>query len=298
MRLRALLCCAVLLTPTSCDREVGGGIDDLSVVVSPPAGWSLDYPTYSPDGKRLIAMAFDSHADLRLTLLRDDRLEPLDMARDLVDYAWMPDSRSLLLATGKPMGPSVLQVVDLAGRLQSRVDLGTDIILAQSGMSVSADGRFAFVSALADRGLDEQDLFRVDLRSGKIAALTTTSDTVESFPVVREDGEVIYVATSGDRRDSVVLSSTGGKITQVSPADLWVDRVSDTSFGLVVTGFPTGQSLAWRGYRLAPNLVEIPGTKGLRWVTGGSDRMTIAGVLSGDVDSGGQLVIVPIEPGS
>ena len=161
--MRALLCCAVLLTPTSCDREVGGGIDDLLVVVSPPAGWSLDYPTYSPDGKRLIAMAFDSHADLRLMLLRDDRLEPLDMARDLVDYAWMPDSRSLLLATGKPMGPSVLQVVDLAGRLQSRVDLGTDIILAQSGMSVSADGRFAFVSALADRGLDERDLFRVDL---------------------------------------------------------------------------------------------------------------------------------------
>jgi hypothetical protein len=237
-------------------------------------------------------MAFDRRANLRLALVEGDTSKPLEMVKDLVDYAWMPDSETLLVATGKPMGLSTFRVIDLSGREIRSVVPTLEIVLAQTGMSVSPGGRFAVVSALATDDLNEQDLYRVNLMSGKTTRLTTSVDIIETFPTVRDSRDIVFTATTTDRTRSVVVSWRDDRRRVLSQPEMWVDRATVSASGVIMSGFPAESRLAWRAYLVNSEAVEIDGTNGMRWITSPPDGSEVAGTVAEGIGSGGQVVIV------
>jgi hypothetical protein len=118
--------------------------------------------------------------------------------------------------------------------------------------------------------------------------LTRTPAVVESFPLVRTGGDVVYVATTSDRRRSALVSM--GREGQVlSPSSVWVERAAELESMMVVSGFPSGARLGWRGYVLGSEATEIPGTTGMHWLTAPKDGTVVAGTVAGTVGDSGEI---------
>jgi hypothetical protein len=281
----------ILVVITGCG---GQRADPSTPTISPPNGWSVEYATYSPNGERLAVMAFDDEADLRLGLVQGNReIRFLQAIEGIQDYAWMPDSSHLLLAVGKPMGFATLIVTDLEGMIVRTIAPTRSMTLAQSGLTVDPSGAFAVASALAVGGLQEQDLYRIDLETGATERLTRTPAIVESFPLLTEDGTV-NVATDRGRSDSALVP-VSITIWRSSRQKVYGGPSSGNVSGLSRQWLPRSARLDWRVYRAsAGSMEEITSTTGLHWVTSNPSGSGLAGTQAESVGNSGSIVLMDV----
>jgi Tol biopolymer transport system component len=111
------------------------------------------------------------------------------------DYAWMPDSQSLLVSY-RVGDRDELAIYTLGGRLVR----GIHPTIAfrnefDNGMTVSHDGKVAVVAAMPPgSGTKTAELVRVDLATGEARNLTNTPDLSEDYPSFVGDARLIFVA--------------------------------------------------------------------------------------------------------
>jgi hypothetical protein len=260
----------------------------------------LLYAAYSPSGE-IGALGYDPRFRLRLRVQEGERWRTVELPAALSDFAWMPDSRSILAAVGKPMKPSSLMVVDLDGELQSSIQPTDPLVIEETGMVVQPNGQAAIVAAVDQRARRAgTDLFRIDLEDGSVRRLTETPSLREEYPVLN-DSIVYYSAASIDRSGSSIFRSptTDGEAELISPAEYWFDRpaVGAGSSTVYASGFPLSSPLSWEVYRRVETTDPTPftGIEGpLRWVTISPDGREFTATEVAGPGEPGWLVTMPI----
>lgn len=239
---------------------------------------SIFRASFSPDGQRILAFGRDG-----IGIARGGEMELVtEPGSRATDAAWMPDSKSVLVAEG-PGEITRLAVLDLDGAVTGVANLSTPFSVgAGNGMAVDSRGARAVVSTeMRDTigGRRRLDLVLVDLPTGHVTSLTTTPDANESAPVFLDDNRIAFTRASDeqavielDLRSSeerelvqgeraravgvltggaVVLAATqgdrmvirsAGARLAVQPKDVIVWTVDPTASLAVVTGWTTTEA--------------------------------------------------------
>ena len=175
---------------------------------------------YSRDGARVAVLS-----DRGLSLAKQGKQEVLlendpGAASRIVDFAWMPGSRSLMVVEG-PFNVTKLSVVDVEGKIIAAVPV-LEPFSAGDGHGLAVDGRnrrAVTVSVTRDAigGLRHLDLVSVDLQSGAVTRLTTTPDADETSPHFLDDDTIAFTREQGDRLEAVVMELSTGEVRAISP---------------------------------------------------------------------------------
>jgi hypothetical protein len=178
----------------------GGGTTSSSgvsiTVLAQPGEWLPLFAAASDDGTKIAFYGYDPTNKTRVGLVEGGRLVPVTPeGMNALDFAWMPDSRSLLVAYGPFRKPARFAILDLNGRLIRQVPFKGDFTVVERGMTVRNDGAVAVVSATRP-GIREQssDLLALDIRSGDYKNLTDTPNLSEASPSYIDPGHLVFVA--------------------------------------------------------------------------------------------------------
>lgn len=154
--------------------------------------------SWSPDGTMLAAV---TNGELQLYRVADRALV-MSVGDDVVNAAWMPDGRRVLVTEG-PIPTGEVSVVDLAGaavgvaKLAPSLDFDTG-----SGLDVNSSGTLA-VAAVANRvplgGATRWDLAFIDLQVGTVR-IVVTPDVDEIRPFFADDASVVFAARASTLR--------------------------------------------------------------------------------------------------
>lgn len=231
-RLSVALMFPFLIAGCGPESSQGGGEAEpiARAFVSAPEGWDPWHSGFSPDGELLAFFGFDAEYQPRIGLVAGGELIATTK-RSVApsDFAWMPDSESVLVAYGRPSAPSKLGIFDLDGELVRDVPLAKSFRAELTGMAVSPDGSFAVVSAMQAGGEEHPaELLEVDLRTGSVRNVTDTPTVSEEWPVFVRADELILTARTIARGSS----DPNGWVAALSLATGTQRRL--TSPGLVV----------------------------------------------------------------
>ena len=144
--------------------------------VSVGAHWGILYPAVSPDGSKLAFLAQGPTHTPRvgvISLVDSSEAVPVTPVDTRVAaFAWMPNSRELLIGSGPAAGPTELSMVDLRGRIVREVPAGEQFRIGMQGLAVAPDGRSA-AAAVRDVGPFDGPgwIVTIDLRSGDVGKL-------------------------------------------------------------------------------------------------------------------------------
>ena len=146
---------------------------------------------FSPDGQRLAAIG-----GAGIGLAQDGKLELVTPEGSRArDAAWMPDSKSLLIAEG-PVVTDRLTVLTLDGATKGVAHLDAPFSIgAGSGMTVDSRGARAVLSTETRDAIGGErrfDLVLVDLPTGHVTPLTETRDSDETWPMFVGDNRVVF----------------------------------------------------------------------------------------------------------
>jgi hypothetical protein len=197
--------------------------------------WNLVDARISPDGSTLALIGIDETHSFRLGLLS------VSSPGSVVDVtpggapvraaAWLPDSRSLVVASGPAAGPVGMRIVDAGGAVLREIPLQARFRVETGGLAVSPDGHTVIASTSSLGELAEpQRLTAVDLRTGT-ATLAYEGDGEEGF-------SSLHFGPSGD------VFLTRGHLNTSGPPDAYGSSVNLaassstrlTREGRVVTG--------------------------------------------------------------
>jgi hypothetical protein len=167
-----------------------GGRDTLDT-----AKWRVFRAAISPDGRNLAFLGMMGIGTFRLARVTNGSIVPLTPGTlDVSDFAWMPDSASLLVASH--VGQSeTLAIYGLDG--VRRREIAADRAFAndfENGMTVRSDGSVAVVSAMPPG--DEVRpgvLLEVNLTSGGTRALIAGDGFNRTQPVYVSPDRLVYV---------------------------------------------------------------------------------------------------------
>lgn len=213
----------------------------------PKGGWDPWNGAFSPDGENVAFFGFDPANRPRIALLREGRAVPVTDP-DLLpsDFAWMPDSSSLLVAFGPATKRTQLAVVDLAGKILRLVPIELSFGVNQSGMTVNRKGTVALVSASAAGPLDTPaDLIQLDLQTGMATYLTRTPDVHETWPQYLGGDEVLF--TAAVLSTSVEVSGGWAGILDTRTGN--TKRITGDGFSVeTATAAPSGSLIVFDSY--------------------------------------------------
>lgn len=179
---------------------------DATPSLSPPSGPAFDEDkalpvgpsegSFSPDGRRVAVLDNASVA-----LASRGKLRRVTASNRIVDFAWMPNSDSVLVAEG-PIPTGQVSVVTLDGKVKGTARLNPSIGFGTGyGMSVDATGTSAAVIAV-DRdpigGRERTDLAIINLTTGAVKRFATPEQD-EQGPVFVDD-------------DTIALSANGNAV--------------------------------------------------------------------------------------
>lgn len=172
---------------------------------------------FSPNGARLAVLSSSG-----LYLSDEGKLEPIietggQAASGIVDFAWFPGSKRILVAEG-PSPTSRLNVIDLEGEVVAAATLSQPVTFAEGyGLTVdSTNTRAVAVHVTRDAvgGLRHLDLAVIDLTSGKVE-IRETPDLDERDPTFVDDGSVLVTIDEGGEPGAFVLDLATGNRTPV-----------------------------------------------------------------------------------
>lgn len=205
-----------------------------------------DRALFSPDGSRLALLGLHG-----VGLAENGQYKAVTAnGSNAVDGAWMPDSRSMLIAEG-PALMERLSVLNLDGSVKGSVGLQIPFSAgAGSGMAVDSRGvRAVMVSELRDSigGRRRLDLVLVDLLTGQVRKLTDTPDADEAWPLFADDNRVIFGRTEAGGPSAVFELDLATLATRrLSPVDEEARPVGVIRSGLVYAGGnPGGGVTVW-----------------------------------------------------
>lgn len=173
----------------------GGQATPISRASGPPIpdASGIDRGSFSPDGRTVAyrGVSRGEFARVGVGVGRGGSARWVTSTRiDATDFAWLPDSRRLLIAFRRhPRDPlegaryEQFAIFDLQGRLLRRVAVDRRLRVESTGLAVAPDGRTAVLAAAGPGRLDvPTDLFRVDLATGRTVRLTNTPTVYETNP--------------------------------------------------------------------------------------------------------------------
>lgn len=174
-------------------------------VLAPPSGAAFNEDRALAEGPSRGSFSVDGRSVAVLdrgavALAQKGALKPVSPAGGrVVDFAWMPDSASLLVAEG-PIPTGQVSVIDLTGKVIGTARLSPSIGFGSGyGMSVDSRGVKAAVITVerdAIGGSESRDLAIIDLTTGKVTRFATP-DLDERQPVFVDDETVAVLETGG-----------------------------------------------------------------------------------------------------
>jgi dipeptidyl aminopeptidase/acylaminoacyl peptidase len=173
---------------------------------------------FSPDGTLLAVL---SSAGVALAAGGETRLltEP---GSNVVDFAWFPDSRRILVAEG-PGITGEMAAIDVAGNVLGSIKIDRPFSFGTGfGMAVDPTGTRAIVTAFDRPAFAGQklDLVMVELATGQTTDLSSTGAFGESEPHFVDEDTVLFTQTDQGGRTNARLLELGGQppSRQLSPA--------------------------------------------------------------------------------
>jgi hypothetical protein len=233
--------------------KVGSGLPALSAFGDHRAlATDIRRAWFSPDGNRLAAVG-----EQGVGLVQGGRLAPLTAgANNVVDAAWMPDSRGLLVIEG-PTEADQLSVLGVDGRVTGVAHLDR-AVSPGDGYGIGVDRRGARAVVVTETrdtigGRRHRDLLLVDLPTGRTSDLVITSDADETNPFFVGDDAIVF-GRARDGRARVVqrdLASGAEKFLTAAADDVTPIGVIADDTVVVAGGRPGGRVRVWavRGAR-------------------------------------------------
>lgn len=165
---------------------------------------------YSPDGASIAVLTADG-----VGIATKGQVEVFTRpGAQIVDFAWMPDSRRLLVMEG-PVGTGFVVVVDLKGEVVAAEELSPSFAVGSGfGIDVDPSARRAVTVAVTRDPLgqrDRRDVVVTELQTGATRTLVD-DEAIESRPAFLAGEEIVVTERRG--RDSVVAVvnlNTGGR---------------------------------------------------------------------------------------
>jgi hypothetical protein len=113
----------------------------------------------------------------------------------VLDFAWMPDSKTILVAYGRVATPALLAIIDLEGTVVRQIPFADDLTVELQGLAVRADGQAALIAGNAPSSQSTPtDLYLVDLGNGQTQQITSTPDITEITPSFVDSEHAIVTA--------------------------------------------------------------------------------------------------------
>jgi hypothetical protein len=222
VRARTAVLLLLVLCLSGCGRGGGGRkVEDML----PSSKWRALRGSYSPDGTRLAFLGTPENDPTDHLVVSDGKRErDLTPEGGIEGFAWMPDSRTLLAAQAdeKAEGSHLLSIT-LEGKAD-RLPLERAVSIA-GGLVVLPDGERVIVSAAPPSKTElYEDLFEIELATGKFRALTNTPDLGERFPTLAEDGRVVFsagvsVSESNHANGWIGIIDPDGSVRRLTPPD-------------------------------------------------------------------------------
>ncbi len=252
MRLRHLLVTALMASVSACGSPgVGSGhfFDSRGTIET--AGWDMQAAKFSPDGNHLGVIAVDPSGQWLVGTADSGHVDKLALALDgkiAKDFAWMPDSQSVLVAVNDLGGTSTTKIVCV--RLDGATCSGVNVPGAwhhsnRGGMNVSPDGTKLAIQGFPG-SLDNDDnkpslVYVMTLASPTLTTLSGDVGKSKSGPVWLDSDHLVAVvgdvgpvgaAPPHGRLLNYTLGSTSAA-TPVTPDDLAVETEGSAPGGVV-----------------------------------------------------------------
>jgi hypothetical protein len=208
-----LIACLALTFLAACGQPKGRSIPAVSPAIGhsldqsgslKATGWGIFRATLSPDGREVAFWGMDPDGDFVIGIGRNGKPVPVTPSTmQASDYAWMPDSRCLLVSY-RVGNQDQLAIFDLDGRIVRKLRTTTAFRNEfDDGMTVRSDGKTAIIAGMAPgQGTEPTDLLEVDLQSGRVTALTHTAGISYFFPNFADSHDVVLVAGTANSPDA------------------------------------------------------------------------------------------------
>ena len=272
-------------------------------------GWSPIYGEISPDGKRVAFLGSDPTNTIRVAAI--DHGRPLGMSRSANwagDFAWMPDSQELLVASQIGHRRDQLGIHDLNGALIRRVHVDRPFVCDETGMAVSPDGRYALVSISRPKPspteFDTTALMRVDLSTGVSELLTGFGTHDEAWPVYIDPTHIVLAQNTvvdvfGRSTNEQIVSldlARGVKTVLMSDRSFGKESVRPGSPLVIFDRLPIDQSVGlWAIPRSGGAATPVVSAPGIGWPSLSPDGRWVLATNVGSPGSDDGLTLYPIQ---
>ncbi len=284
------------------DPATSGPVETATQVPVPEGMDSIWYAVPGAGDEALVLVDDSSH--LRIFLWGPARgLERIPARLDVREVAWMPRSREVLVAFGRPGRRASLAIVNLDGDVLKTV-IPDARLVANDGLAVTPDGRAAILSARRPNGtFDSTDLYRVDLRTGEVRNLTSTPTWRETFPsfVGGAARDLIFArGARGAAGSAIVRWDIEASSEEVlTPPGYVADRGSLVGDTLFFSAYPREVPYGWHLYRMSPagGSVTDLGIEGARLAAVSAEGTYLFALTIGTPwEPGPSFLVLPVDP--
>lgn len=204
---------------------------------------------YSPDGTRIALLT-----DGGLGLAEEGRVRTISRkGAQIVDFAWMPDSRRVLVLEG-PAATGFLAVLDLTGDVVASAELQPSFSPgAGHGIDVDRQSRLAVAVAVTRQpigGRETRDIALIELQSGVVRMMVNATGD-ESRPRFVAGNAIAFTDRTADSTRVMVADPTTGRREALSPAQERASLVAVLDDGESVAYSSVGRDGRVRLYKVA-----------------------------------------------
>lgn len=190
-------------------------------------GWTFRYVLPSPDGRHIAFLGSDINGPIgdQVGLIEGRGVRQISLSRYwALDFAWMPNSKALLIAYGNVPGADRLAEFDLSGHIIRRIPVRKRFMCNEAGMTISSDGKRAIIAAQHPSASQEPIYLQwVNLRTGAVTYLP--GKPIGGDPNILSSDKVAFVGQTGIDIAVMVLDLGTGRARWITPLTQTVDSL-------------------------------------------------------------------------